>query len=165
MHDDRPASESIQTILTEDHRRFIDLGRAILRAVESGTPDLAKSLWEGLDAALTVHLHAEDQFMMPALGRVRPREARAIAAEHLLIRERLADIRARFERNQTQSELVRAFVDELAAHARHEEKIFYTWADAWLDDNERALLVAYRVGASNDSSAASSSSTLTGLVR
>ena len=165
MHDDPAESESIQRTFTEDHRRFIDLGRAIVRALESRTIDVAESLWAELEKALSIHLHAEDQFMIPALGRVRSREARALAAEHRLLRERLAEIGARFKQNQMQVGLVRAFVHELDAHARHEEKIFYEWADAWLDDKERALLFAYRAAARTDSSAASSSSTRTGLVR
>jgi hemerythrin superfamily protein len=165
MHDPSSESESIQAVFTEDHRKFTELGRAILRALESGTYDLAASLWAELETALSIHLHAEDQFMIPALGRARSREARAIAAEHRLIRERLAEISARFKQNQMHREVMRNFVDELDAHARHEEKIFYEWVDTWLDEKERALLFAYRVAASSDSSAASSSSTLTGLVK
>ena len=165
MDHDLSSSESIQRTFTEDHRRFLDLGRTIAEAIENESADVAQAAWNELEEALSAHLHAEDQFMIPALGRVRPREARAIAAEHRLIRERLAEIGARFKQKQMHVDLIREFVDELDAHARHEEKIFYEWADAWLDDKERALLFAYRLGASNDSSAASSSSTLTGLVR
>jgi hypothetical protein len=158
-------ADAIQRVFSADHRRFQALGRKLHRALEASVPDNGEALWNELSAALSIHLHAEEMFMVPALGRARPRDARAILAEHRLIRERLTEMDARLARREICVDLMRDFVEELDAHARHEEKIFHTWAENWLDAEERALLIAYCGRASSDSSVASSSWTFTGLVR
>lgn len=159
------ASRSIGEIFVAEHRCFSDLGRKIQSAFENGPFEDGKTLWKTLSTELAVHLRAEEQFMIPALGRAHPRQAHAILAEHRLIRDRVVEIEGSIERGEAHSELVVSFMFELDAHARHEEKILYAWVDAWLDEKERALLAAYRVSERSAASAASSSSTLTGLVR
>jgi len=166
-----PVVETIQLVFTADHRRFNALGRALVVALEAKNLSHMKATWDELRTALLLHLGAEEEFMVPGLGRARPRDARAILAEHRLIRDRVGEIdaivdeRARVIDLAMAERILKTFVAELDAHARHEERLFCSWIEGWLDDKERELLFAYRDAASNASSAASSSSTFTGLVR
>jgi len=155
---------SILELFMADHRRLAELGRKLHRALLTGGDD-NKSLWKQLRDGLVVHIGIEEQFMIPALSRVQPRQAQAILAEHGLIRDRIADIEARTQRDEKPANVVDAFVFELEAHARHEERTLYAWADVGLDDRERELLLTRYEAARSASSAASSSSTFTGLVR
>jgi hemerythrin len=171
MSDPDAVVETIQLVFTADHQQFNVLGRALVVALEAKNLSHKQAIWNELRTALLLHLSAEEEFMVPALGRARPRDARAILAEHRLIRERVREIDAivgEFARMidlAVAERIVATFVAELDAHARHEERLFSSWVEGWLDDKERVLLFAYRDGASNASSAASSSSTFTGLVR
>ncbi|MEO8875450.1 MAG: hemerythrin domain-containing protein [Polyangiaceae bacterium] len=158
-NDSGETRDSIGEIFAADHRGFLLLGREVEVAFAAGALESAKVVWKTLSTSLAMHLYAEEQFMVPALGRAHPRVAHAVLAEHRLIRDRVVEIEASVVRGESPSVLVMSFVFELDAHARHEEKIFCAWRDAWLDEDERALLAAYRDSARSASSAASSSST------
>lgn len=165
MSDPPSSIESIETLLLAEHALIEELGRSLVAATIVRDEEVAREVWNQLRPILLVHVDGEDRYLMPALTRRRPQEARALLAEHRLIRDRIREIDAAFGRGDRPLKTLRAFVDELSAHARHEARVLYAHCDAWLDDNERALLVAYRETASKASSAASSSSTFTGFVK
>jgi hypothetical protein len=58
----------------------------------------------------------------------RPREARVILEEHRYLRGRMAQLRASLPNLSAAS--ARTFLDELSAHAHHEERVLYPWDDA-----------------------------------
>jgi len=157
--------ESIEELLFAEQRRLACLGIALVAAATAGNAKTTRARWIELRAALAVHVESEDRFLIPAFARRRPKEARALLAEHRLIRDRVKEIDAAFARNAEPGKAIRAFVDEVNAHARHEGRVLYSHCDGWLDDGERVLLMTYREDASNASSAASSSSTFTGFVK
>ena len=159
------STDSLEELLSAEHRRVDGLARELVAAVIVRDEEAAHAIWSELRPILQVHVDSEDRFLMPALTRRRPQEARALLAEHRLIRDRIREVDAAFSRGERPLKLLRAFADELSAHARHEARVLYPHCDLWIDERERALLVAYRDAASKASSAASSSSTFTGFVK
>lgn len=85
--------------------------------------------------------------MIPALLQVNEREARAISAEHRHIRARLTELGAGVDLHIVRLKTVRAFIDELRAHANHEDKMLYQWADEHLGESDRAILLRALVDA------------------
>jgi hypothetical protein len=61
-----------------------------------------------------------------------------VLAEHEEIRARLLELGTGVDLHIVKLDAARAFVDELRAHAEHEEKVLYHWADEHLDEAERA---------------------------
>jgi len=131
--------------LLEDHRRLETVLDRVLRAFEANDRQRIQSLWTELDAALTAHLDAEDRELLPVLGRTHDREARSLIEEHRHIRTRLIELAAAVDLHAIRVEMVRRFIDELRAHARHEDRVAYRWAQEHLDDEQsRPLLEAIK---------------------
>ena len=165
MSDPPSRIESIEDLLLAEHGHIEELGRSLVAATIVRDEDVARETWNQLRSILIIHVDGEDRYIMPTLTKRRPQDARALLAEHRLIRDRIKEIDALFAGGDRPLKILRAFVDELAAHARHEARVLYAHCDTWVDEKERALLVAYREAASKASSAASSSSTFTGFVK
>lgn len=165
MSDPPRITESIEELLLAEHRLFDKLGRSVIATTIARDEEATRAAWNELGPVLAVHVDGEDQFLIPALMRRHGQQARALLAEHRLIRERVKEIDAAFAQGARPFNALRMFVDELNAHARHEAKVLYALCESLMDDEERALWVAYREEASKASRAASSSSTFSGFVR
>jgi hypothetical protein len=123
-----------------DHRRLETLLQRLLAAFEANDREDIQSLWTAFESSLLVHLEAEEKHLIPALLRLRERDARTILAEHRHIRGRLAELGTGIDLHIVRSDAARAFVEELRAHARNEDSL-YGWADDRLDESERASLI------------------------
>lgn len=99
-------------------------------------------IWNEFDAGLNAHLEVEERYLIPALLRVSGRDARTIIQEHQHIRTRLGELGAALDLHIVRLDTARAFVDELRAHAAHEDAILYRWSDEHLDLEERNSLLA-----------------------
>ena len=88
-----------------------------------------------------MHLRVEESSMIPALQRVAPTDARVLLEEHRHIRTRLTELGVALDLHTIRLESVRAFVDELRAHAKSEDRMLYRWAEERLDhaDQDSAL--------------------------
>jgi hemerythrin-like domain-containing protein len=84
------------------------------------------------------HLDVEEATMIPLLSRSHPKDARAILEEHKHLRKRLRELVGAAESGALACEMLERILDELRAHAAHEERLFYSWAEARLSDEERA---------------------------
>ena len=161
-----PEEPSVRSHLSSDH---VELERTLARlieAVEVGDREGVSVAWTGFEDRLAAHFDAEEQFLIPAILPGNPRVAAAILAEHRHLRARLAELAAGVDLHIVSLRMVRAFIDEIRAHAAHEDRLLYRWADEAAPDSARApLLQAIGALPSTDSSAASSSSTCTGLVK
>jgi hemerythrin-like domain-containing protein len=118
----------------EDHSRIEDLFNALIEAVAADAYAQAATLWVECERGLSWHLDTEDELLLPRLLSDRPRDARAILAEHRHLRLRLAEFGGGLSRPKLES--ARAFVAELRAHTRHEEKVLYHWVDERLPSDE-----------------------------
>ncbi|MGH7282215.1 MAG: hemerythrin domain-containing protein, partial [Polyangiaceae bacterium] len=122
-------TESIEELLSAEHRSFDELGRRLIAAI-AHDEEASRAIWHELRAVLAVHVEGEDRFLIPALARRQAQEARALLAEHRLIRERVKEIDAALATGLPDLQAVQGFIDELNAHARHEKKVLYAHCDA-----------------------------------
>jgi hemerythrin-like domain-containing protein len=126
----------------DDHAELEDLFRALLDAFAANDREGVARLWSRFDERLSRHLEAEERFMIPQLFASRPRDARAILEEHRHIRARLVELGCSVDLHTIRLETARGFVDELRAHARHEEDALYRWAEQHLPVAEQTLVAA-----------------------
>lgn len=127
--------------LLADHRRLEDRFERLLAAFEANDREDLQALWSEFDGALLRHMSLEEQHLLPLLRRVNPIAVRAIEAEHAHLRARLTELGAGLDLHILRLETARAFIDELRAHAKHEDEVLYGWADEHVDDSTRALVL------------------------
>ncbi len=101
---------------------------AFLATLSSGNADLVPSLWTAFEALFLAHVAHEESTVIPELAAIRVREAHAILHEHRHLRSRLKEIGDSVARGAVRPESARSFLDELRAHARHEEAILSQWS-------------------------------------
>lgn len=133
-------STAIRDHFLADHQRLEEIFARLLDAFKADDRELCASSWTAFEAGLLAHLEAEEKFLIPALARSSERDARAILAEHRHIRERLAELGVGVDLHIVRLDAARAFIDELRAHADHEEALMYRWGDLHLSASERQSL-------------------------
>lgn len=148
-----------------DHAEIESLLERVIAAFESGDRSAVSAAWMRLEGRLLAHFDAEEQHLIPMLLRAHPRAATAVLADHRHLRARLAELGAGVNLRVVNVRTARAFFDELRAHAAHEERALYRWADEHAPDSVRASLLQAVEVPRIDSSADSSASTCTGLVK
>jgi hemerythrin-like domain-containing protein len=133
-------STPIRDRLLADHQRLEEIFTRLLAAFEADDREQVAISWTEFDAGLLAHLEAEEKFLIPALFRASERDARAILEEHRHIRARLVVLGAGVDLHIVRLDEASAFIDELRAHAHHEDALMYPWADQRLDVSERQSL-------------------------
>jgi hemerythrin-like domain-containing protein len=141
MHSDVTPSAAVRDRFVTDHRELEDLFAGVLDAFEANDHEGVGELWTAFEDRITKHLEAEERFMIPQLFLSRPREARTILEEHRHIRTRLVELGCRVDLHTLRLETARGFIDELRAHARHEDNVLYRWADEHLAAGEQRTLI------------------------
>jgi iron-sulfur cluster repair protein YtfE (RIC family) len=130
MQQTHPAPlRSIRQHFLEDHRRLEALMERVEKACADGDRQEIAKLWDDFDAGLVAHLEAEETFLFPALRQFSERDARALTEEHKHIRERLAELDAAVDLHIVRLTTVKEFIDELQAHAAHEDALLYARSD------------------------------------
>lgn len=137
--------DHVRDQLLADHRRLEDLFKQLLAAFAANDRERIQPLWGEFDALLTAHFEAEEKFLIPALAATNQRAASALYAEHEHLRARLIELGAGIDLHIVRFEAAHAFIDELRAHALHEDKALYRWADEHLSKADRALLLSVLV--------------------
>jgi hemerythrin-like domain-containing protein len=136
------SSNLVRDRFLADHDELERLFTRLLSALEVNDADSVTELWNEFDRHLTRHLEAEERLLVPQLFASRPREARTILEEHRHIRSRLLEVAFGVDLHIVRLETARSFIEELRAHARHEDEALYRWADAYLAAAEQNKLVA-----------------------
>jgi hemerythrin-like domain-containing protein len=136
------SSDVVGARFIADHDELEALFTRLLAAFEANDCGAVATLWNEFDGQLTRHLEAEERLLVPQLFASRPREARTILEEHRHIRSRLLEVGFGVNLHIVRLETARAFIEELRAHARHEDEVLYRWADAGLAAAEQNRLVA-----------------------
>jgi len=163
---DAPEEPSVRAHLSSDHAELERTLERLIEAFDVGDRERVSAEWTRFERRLAAHFDAEERFLIPAILPGNPRAAAAILAEHRHLRGRLAELATGVDLYAVSLRMVRAFIDEIRAHAAHEDRLLYRWADEAAPDSVRSpVLQALGALASTDSSAASSASTCTGLVK
>lgn len=131
------AGFEVRSHLVADHERLEGLFQQVLSAFEVGDREEVAAIWTRFDHELLAHMEAEERFLVPWLFRADQRAARSIIQEHRLIRSRLIELGAAVDLHAIRLATARAFIDELRAHAKHEERVLYAWADEHVPVEDR----------------------------
>jgi hemerythrin len=143
-----------------DHHELERLVDAVIQAFERGEREVVAAIWTRFERQFLAHFAAEERYLIPGLLGSNPRAAAAILAEHRHLRARFIELGMGVDLHTVNLRMVRAFVDELRAHAAHEDRMLYRWADEQAADSVLVSLIQAVGGApSTDSSAISNSST------
>ena len=150
---------------------------AVVDALEGGDARTITDAWMIFDSSLVAHLDAEDGQLISFVPH--ERSWRLLAHEHRHIRMRLDELRRALERQELRRGPLIDLRDVLHAHARNDDRLLYTWAEAELVDPHRAavlLALEQRLArlverqrqlrdAMSDSITVKNSSTFTGFVK
>jgi hemerythrin-like domain-containing protein len=144
---DMRQSSRVRDGMIEDHDKLERLLDRVIEAFEDGDRERVATTWTEFDRDLQLHLAAEEQYLVPALLERNRRAAQAVLAEHQHFRARLTELGAGVDLHIVDLRVVRAFVDELRAHARHEDRVLYLGADEQMEEPDRtSLLQAVSLG-------------------
>ncbi len=119
---------TIRDHFSDDHRCLEGLFVKVAAAIADEGPEAAARSWAEFERSVSAHIDGEEGLLFPRLLAARPREARALLAEHNHLRARLAELFVGFNRGSMSLRTAVAFLEELRAHARHEETVLYPWA-------------------------------------
>ena len=114
-------------LLRPGHQALEALFLHLVAVLERGADDLVESVRSAAERSLLAQLEDEEKTLLPELLAVCPRSARAILHEHSHLRRRLSQLRTMSPRLSVSD--AQGFLDELRAHARHEEAVLYRWAE------------------------------------
>jgi hemerythrin len=135
------APSAIRDRFMADHRRLEAIVDQVLAALEANDRDEIRKLWRALESGLHAHFEAEEKHAIPLLMVSGPREGQALLAEHKHLRRRLAELGSEIDLGVARVESLRGFIDELNAHARHEETVLYKWCDDHLEETPQSPLL------------------------
>lgn len=124
-----------------DHLLLDTLLDEILIALDAQDAEELSALWPGFTRRLLHHMDVEERCLFPHVDERAIRGARALHEEHRYIRTRSADLAEGVESAIARSDEIRAFADELRAHASHEDRMLYAWTDQHLRPDERRNLL------------------------
>lgn len=131
----------IAEVYLADHERLESLVMQLLAAVDADDQAVVDTAWLALGTSLSAHLAGEEAHVLPALISRSPRDARALIGEHRHLQARVAELRLAIDLRVVRVSMVHDFVHDLRAHALHEERVLYTWADRHLDAKEQLAMV------------------------
>lgn len=136
------ACHPVDDVLGAHHR---EIEAACLEIMSAAFADDARDLssrWGTVERELAEHMAAEERMVFPAYQQADPGNAQTLRDEHAVLREHAFAIGVAIQLHAIRCEQLQRFVDELRAHARHEEASLYCWAQGNLDPGHRHTLLA-----------------------
>jgi hypothetical protein len=130
-------SAAIRRQMMADHAEIEAVFGEVADAFKCGDWDVASAAFSRLEQRLVSHLALEDELLLPALEKLDPAEAAAIAEDHARIRARLHELGIGLELHYTRATAFAELVEMLRAHARREDALLYRWADQMLGALDR----------------------------
>jgi hemerythrin-like domain-containing protein len=127
--DDRPIGDA----LAQHHRGLEEAFKAtVARAKIDADPSTARAAWDAFERELLAHMAIEEKDLFPWFGRVQPEEARALQAEHDVIRARLFELGLALDLRRLGTPAIDEFAARLRAHALREDLMLYPWTERHL---------------------------------
>lgn len=114
--------------LIADHERLEELFEELLANVHCGDCAVMTETWATFEHALLGHLGFEERLLLPDFAVGHPTAARAIVAEHAMIREEIDLLWVELQLHVLREARVQAFVELLREHAARETTTLYPWA-------------------------------------
>lgn len=137
---DHPATQG-PPLLFADHHDQIEAACDALRAC-AHTGDLRDVItrYRSFERAVLEHLKAEEEEILPAYARHAPADAESIRATHDELRGQLYRIGVDVELHCVREKTLDRLVTALQAHAAHEDRKMYPWAERHLTPPTRREL-------------------------
>jgi hemerythrin-like domain-containing protein len=118
----------IQAKLTTDHEELDALLRCLAEDVEAPCAGELEATWAAFESRLIRHLEAEERFLLPLLEASNPDEVKRIRAEHVHIRDSIAELGVAIELHTARKPHITELIGFLRAHAKHEDEALYQLA-------------------------------------
>ncbi|MDP1830083.1 MAG: hemerythrin domain-containing protein [Archangium sp.] len=119
----------LRELLLLDHRRLEQLSVKLQDAFDANAREDTQLLWTELERSVEAHFRVEERLLFPRFGNIDATETRALAAEHRLLREQLAELGVGVDLKLVRADVARGFLAMLQAHAAREDGLLYRWAN------------------------------------
>jgi hypothetical protein len=134
--------------MLSEHHREIDVACMSLRAAACADDPLdVIAKYRALEHAVNEHMAAEEEVILQTYATIAPVDAAAIRDTHQQLRQLLYQLGIEAELHCIRLEAVDQLIATLRAHAAHEDREMYPWAQMALPPNNQRALVA-RIGSS-----------------
>ncbi len=114
-------------LLRADHDQLASFAERALALIDEGAHDEVAAAVGALQSAVVAHLDGEERYLLPAYAAEAPADAARLLKEHAAMRKTLADLDVQTDLHLVRTAAVRAFLDELRAHAVRENAGLYRW--------------------------------------
>ena len=118
----------LRTRLSRDHQELETLLERLSLAAEACNREALALTWAELEPRLTLHMQAEERYLLPLLEATHPAEIQRILLEHARIRDTVAQLGVAVELHAVRKNDIQALVELLLAHAKHEDEELYVLA-------------------------------------
>lgn len=136
-----PGTDDLRSLLCREHAFFEALLHDARGVLEAGDTAAAVAYLREVERGLLGHLRVEERHFFPAMAEHHEHEVRTLREAHTRLRARLREVMgAPSDEPAVQLARIQALVEDLRAHAEHEEGIVYAWADASLSEHVHARL-------------------------
>jgi hypothetical protein len=114
--------------LSQDHQQLAALLECLSQAAEASDRETLVATWAELETRLICHMEAEERYLLPLVEASHPAEVTRTLAEHAQIRDRIAELGLAVELHAVRSSDIRALIELLQAHSKHEDEALYVIA-------------------------------------
>jgi hypothetical protein len=118
----------VGTRLSHDHRELAALLESLSQAAEVSDREALTATWAELEPRLLRHMQAEERYLLPLIEASHPAEVKRTLAEHVQIRDWVAELGVAVELHAVRSCDIQALIDLLQSHAKHEDEELYVFA-------------------------------------
>lgn len=116
-------------LFDEHHVRLERACNDLLSEAYADDPRALCQRWRQFEAEVLDHINAEEELIVPAFEQVAPAEARAIRAEHAMLRDLLHRLGIEVDLHEIRLRTVRELIALLHEHAAREvDRGMYSWA-------------------------------------
>jgi hemerythrin-like domain-containing protein len=132
----RPDDRPIEDAFAQHHRGLEEAFKAtVARARTDNDASVSRAAWDAFERELLAHMEIEEKDLFPLFGRLHLEEARALQAEHDVIRERLFELGLALDLRRLGTPAIEEFAARLRAHALREDLMLYPWAERHLSQD------------------------------
>lgn len=140
-----PSIETSKQLLIAHHRELANTCQALMSTAYADDKLQLIAEFRRFEAAIREHLDVEEAELLDDYAKFDPDDARSLLEEHERFRKLLLQLAVDAELHAIRAEHVENFIARLEAHAHHEERGLYAWAERHVsaDANRR---LAQRIG-------------------
>jgi surfactin synthase thioesterase subunit len=136
----QPTPASLLRAMHADHVELEQALSDLSTYAHTGESEPMRMAFSIVERELREHIEAEELLVLSRFAGVHLADAVQLRQDHALILERLENLGVALDLHNLRAEMVDAFVALLRAHAAHEERVLYKWADNFLPPPQKHAL-------------------------